>query len=282
MAIPSLPPEILDTIMDWVAELSSESLNDLALSSRRFTHRSQSHLFCTMTLDSDNVKKRLDMLGSHPSLFRHTRTLILNMGFSRPDDNDESEFHNSMLSLLDHFRGVTTLAIIFFKSYPDDTGEEWATWETTSPSCRDVITQAIITVSVLNDLYVQGLRNIPIHMVQSLPHLRRLLLEKYAGFSKEGAKVGALAPPNLQWLSCHRTGITSLPPLLPSFCDIPHLSFEIAGVQEHVAAWTVLGTTLPRLESLVLNYSNRTSSSRRNLDLGELLSSVTTGYVSLC
>lgn len=205
------------------------------------------------------------MLEAHPALFRYTRTLVIYMGFEPTDDNDGSDFQDTILNLLDHLPGITTLVIVFSRTY--STGEEWAAWDTISSTCRDVFTKAL-SAPVLEGLYVQGLRNIPIRLVQSLLCLKRLLLEKSAGFSKEGAKPGALAPPTLQWLSCHRTGITSLPPLLPSFCDIPHLSFEVAGVQEHVAVWAVLGT-FPRLKSLVLNYSNRVSYSRRNRDLSE-------------
>ena len=284
MPISALPPEILDDITDWLAEISGSSLSDLAASSRHFTHRSQSHLFNAMNLTSDNFEKKLAMLETHPTLFRFIRTLVIEMGSTWPitDDDGGSEFQVAILSLLDHLRCITTLEILFSKTYgSNNLGDAWARWETVSSSCRDVVTKAIrVAMPTLEALGVRGLRNIPIHTVQSLPCLKSLVLEKATGFSKDGAMPGALAPPNLVWLSCHRTGITSLPPLLPSFCNILHLSFEVAGIEEHIAVWTVLDT-LPRLESLVLDYSNRVSYSRRNRELSESGSLFRTGNI-LC
>lgn len=220
------------------------------------------------------------MLEAHSTLFSYVRTLVLYLEFVRPDDSDEaseSEIHHAISRILDHLRSVSTLIIVFSRSYANgERDEEWATWNRISPSCRDVLTHAIN--ASLDALYIQGIRDIPVRIILPLPHLRLILLEKHSGFTTGGHvddsdANDALTPRALQWLSLHRTALVYFPPLLPSFCDVPHLSMEIAGMQEHLAAWTIL-EALPRLESLVLNYSNRISSARRNFDLSEWYSGV--------
>ncbi|TEB18915.1 hypothetical protein FA13DRAFT_1736929 [Coprinellus micaceus] len=285
---PPLPPEILDTITDWVAQLepepaSSSSLKSLALTSRQyFTYRAQSHLFRMRIVAEDELGTTLDILRGNTALFTHVRSLAIALQYAHPDDRGdasqtEAQFYIPMLSVLDNLHNATSLVILCLKS--DSTpsrASEWATWSMLSPLCREMLDKAFRRPSI-NTLFILGLRDIPLQKIQVMPNLTMLLLEKYSGFTVQESKDEAsrdtqnrsnlgLAPNSIQWMSLYRSGILAAT-LIPSFCDLPHLTLEIAGVDQHVATWGVLRTGPQRLESLALRYTNRVSSGRRNSNL---------------
>ncbi|KAJ6466988.1 hypothetical protein C8R45DRAFT_1219313 [Mycena sanguinolenta] len=108
-----VPQELVDLVVDFVADDSLSSLPTCALVCRSWLHRSRSHLFedCPRLLDSNTIPVFQDLVQSPYCTFRsHIRTLL----FSRWEPHDHSTNEILLATGLHRLKNVHTLNVHVF------------------------------------------------------------------------------------------------------------------------------------------------------------------------
>ncbi|KAJ3527669.1 hypothetical protein NMY22_g9695 [Coprinellus aureogranulatus] len=158
MAPNLLPQELLDTIVDFVAFDTFESLKTMSLASPRFLGRCRQHLFRKLSVDGRRLHGQERILGirdTNVSLLHYACHLTI--GSVQTSMENESDF-SSVFQRLVHLRGLR-IAI-------DGKTDRWFR--------EGLLGHDLIHLSISFNYHL------PVEMFYSLPHLRELRLESRA------------------------------------------------------------------------------------------------------
>ncbi|KAF6753009.1 hypothetical protein DFP72DRAFT_434429 [Ephemerocybe angulata] len=238
MSIAALPKEILDKIVDHIAEVpddvypSKKPLKAVALSARCFLHRCQSHLFRDISIPTTGIPTSLlDVLETKPGLLKHVRKLVVWLNVT----SQPLAQQRALLRIAEHLEGLERLLLISSNHKGD------CSWNYLGAVRQTAITK-MFEEQPLVHLTLCGILDIPFRPVASLPHLQTVHLTQAATFSG----VEELA---VQWklvsLRCNQLAYQALPALLslnaPAVGNsLVYLQLQVPTLEGHKAAWKIL------------------------------------------
>lgn len=286
MSTPHIPQEILDAIIDRVAELSFEYVKELSLASRCFVQRCQSRLFWKFVipnsgyLEGDEIAE-LEDLRNYPTIFGYIHQLQISFDYSgttKEETYQQSEKYNRALEeIISHMRGLKTLYVIFTTPVVGEK-EVVASWGAISPTCRTTLHHLRFSNPGLNLISFYNIHDIPISFIFSNPRLDHVEFKKHSSIAASEDK----ASWSLKSLCCRRTGLQTvtsghhtspITSLLPFVRNLTYLALEIVNTDGHVDAWNAIAASrMGGLEILVLHYSQRISVSFIEPAQGKFLS----------
>ncbi|KAF5336194.1 hypothetical protein D9611_006189 [Ephemerocybe angulata] len=238
MSIAALPKEILDKIVDHIAEVpadvypSKKPLKAVALSARCFLHRCQSHLFRDISIPTTGIPTSLlDVLETKPGLLKHVRKLVVWLNITSQPLSQQ----RALLRVAEHLEGLDRLLLISSNHKGD------CSWNYLGPVRRAAITK-MFKEQPLVHLTLCGILDLPFHLVASLPHLQTVHLAQAVTF------LGA-DELSVQWklvsLRCNQLAYQALPALLslnaPAVSNsLVYLQLQVPTLEGHKATWKIL------------------------------------------
>lgn len=255
------PQEILDLIVDLVAACSWESLPNVSLSSRRFLHRSQLHIFHSVRLSrkTDALPRLLAILANNPAVLAHVRTL--QVFFLRPvskKKKKKKQFETGIAGealrrMTPHLPGLRTLSLVGDGGFPPDSINE-----------VKVAFDKLFTSSSPPQLSIIGISDFPAELVVGLP-LKALDIG-------EGTSLSIKTTDELEWrlryLKCDKAAammqyvIDSSP--MPVQENLVTLDLTAETFEQHILIWAILNTlsNSTTLKNLTLQYHSWKMTSR--------------------
>ncbi|KAF6750532.1 hypothetical protein DFP72DRAFT_910452 [Ephemerocybe angulata] len=244
------PQEILDLIVDLVAACSWESLPNVSLSSRRFLHRSQLHIFHSVRFSGKKkaLPRLFAVLVSNPTLFGHVRTLQVFFPVSKTGIAGVALRH-----MTPHLTGLRTLSLIGHGQFPPNLTKE-----------VKVAFGKLFTSSSPPQLSIIGISNFPAKLVVGLP-LKALDIG-------EGTSLSIKKTDRVEWrlryLKCDKAAammqyvIDSSP--MPVQGNLVTLDLTAETFEQHILIWAILNTlsNSTTLKNLTLQYHSWKMTSR--------------------
>lgn len=246
MSSASLPQELLNVIVDFVAYDMQESLKAMSLASRCFLERCQQHLFRNLSFTErpgnpgeGEMKRALVILNCNPALFRHCRYLrVAALSPSMPT------VENDLRRILGHLTRLRGLSIGL-----DMTTEKWI--------------QEGLFGHTLTHVHIHFDVNVPLNILYTLSHLRELRLVSSAWDLAHQPEIDAQRIPwklkSLEYrpfTPCHPRLLLLAGPSSPVYAELSHIRLVVATREHQRFAWSTILPACQRapLKTMQLTY----------------------------